>query len=606
MKKSIFLCLIVFVLLLSSCSVFTNFQTDDSTNAGSESGSNTSTDTKDVNHTDTSREIELVKKHDALYQIIYPKDCSPQVAAAADALRSKLLEVTGIPFFMRTDNMETAGEGEIVIGNCNRTEMRTALSAITYRDYAVTATDSNILIAGYEDSKVADAVYSFINQLTKDNLVISNGNVVLKWKGDYSKLYTNYKFDSLTIQEVDLSKYRIVYPAGLNLDEYMIGCAENLQNGIGRRSGAYVPIVSDAEPAQAYEILLGETNRTESTQYYAGADGPDSMECGLTVRNKKLLIACGAMSTLSATVLKFDNYLNSAKDGKLESLNMNHISLRNVSISECGGDYRIMSFNVMHHAAGWSGNLALLELPFATRAMNVALQVNQSQPDVLFLQERFEEWAGVGTDAVDFAKVLGDEYVVIENQISYSIANGQIERAINRSPIIYNSDTFRLIESGHKILTERVPTQSSSVKATVTWAVLEDVTNTALRGQRIVVCCTHWGTSQTLGGEDNVWLQQLQSEETQAVLWDVLEEYGSLPVMFGGDLNMHYSFDVYQNHLTVMGMQDADATINGAANVQDVVDHIAVSGAEIKAYKILNEANDCSDHYPIYCDVKIR
>ena len=593
MKKRICLFLLALMLLMSACA------------PGGAKGSSTDTadTTESVGGESEGLQIQLVKDHFALYQIVYPVESDPQVASAADVLRGKLLELTGFPFMTRTDDRGSSGKKEIVIGNCDRDEMQTALSAITYRDYAVTVTDSGILIAGYEPSKIADAVYSFIGKLTKENLIITEDSVFLKWEGDYQKLHKNYKFESLSIQGVDLSQYRIVYPQSLNLDAYIVNCAKTLQNGIGRRCGAYLPIVSDAEPAQPYEILLGETNRPESAAYYESAEGPDSLECGLTVKNGKLLLACGVMPNLSATVQKFDNYLNTATSGSLDSLRMDHVSLRNVGISECGGDYRIMSYNIMNQGAGWSGILSLLELPFATRAMNVASQINQCRPDVLFLQERFEIWAGIGTDAVDLVSILGDEYVIVENRITYPIAGGKTESAITRSPIVYRADTFRCVESGHQILTERVSTQNSSVKAAVVWAVLEDITDSETRGQRILVCTTHWGTTTTLEGEDNEWLQRQQSEETQAVIRGVLEKYGCLPVMFGGDLNMHHSFGVYQDHLEALGLKDADATVNGEENVQDVVDHIAASGVEILAYKLLTEANDCSDHYPIYCDV---
>lgn len=603
MKKSIFLCLLALMFIFSSCSyLFPENETSD----GSDTVDNNDGENDVVEG--TSREIELVSDKRAVYKIVYPEDCDPQIITTVGALKTKLRELTGAMFYMDTDSAESNGVREIIVGNCNRAEMQTALSEITYLDYAVAVTDSNILIAAYEDSKVSDALYSFIRQLTKETVVTENGNSVLKWKGDYSKLYNKYKFDSLSVSGVDLNKYRIVYPADLKLEDYIMECAKNLQDGIGRRCGAYLPIVSDEEAPQPYEILLGETNRQESMQYYASDNGPGSLECGLTVRNGKLLIACGEISSLSVTVSKFDSYLTSAPSGNLNDLNMDHIALRHTTISDCSGDYRIMSYNIMHHATGWSGQPKLLELPFATRAMNVAWQVQQSQPDILFLQERFEEWANVGANSLDFVKVLGEEYVLLENYITYPTSNGQNERAINRNPIVYNSNTFRLVESGCQVLTEKVSSQSSSTKNSVTWAVLEDITDSENKGQRIIVSCTHWATTGvfTGSGVDDEWLQRLQSEEVQEVLRGVQAKYGDIPLFFGGDLNMHHYWGVYQDHLKALDMKDADATINGAANVQKVVDHIAVHGAEINTYNLLSKAVDCSDHYPIYCDVTIK
>ena len=477
---------------------------------------------------------------------------------------------------------------------------------MTYRDYSVTVTDSNILIAGYEDLKVVDAVYSFIDLMTEETLIKSEGNTILKWSGDYQKLHQNYKFENLTIGGVSLSEYRIVYPADDNVDVYMIDCARKLQDDIGRRSGIYLPIVSDSEALQQYEILLGETNREESIRYYASESAPKTLECALTVRNGKLLISCGNLFSLSGAVAQFDNYLISTKDGNLDSLNMEHISLKNANISDVNGDYRIMSYNVMHHAEGYASIPSLLNLPFVMRAANVAAQINQTAPDILFLQERFDEWAGVGKGSVELASALGDEYAIVENTITYPVSGGNTETAINRNPIIYNSNTFRVIESGYTILSENMSTQVSTVKNSVTWAVLEDITDSDNKGEKIIVFCTHWTTSKTLQGVDNEWMQRKQSQETQAVIRSVLQEYGDIPVVFGGDLNMMYSSGVYQDHLAALGLSDADVTINGVGSVQKVVDHISALGVEFKAYKMIGDATGCSDHMPIWCDIEIK
>ncbi len=612
MKKCLCLCLLALMLVLTSCTELFSSQQSEETSDTADSVESTGDAQVGDGKTDyiegTGREIQLTKNFQAAYQIIYPEECDPAVVTAVGALRTKLLELTGVPFFMRTDAMASNGGCEIIVGTCDRPAMQTALSDITYRDYAVTATDSNILIAAYEDAKMADAVYAFMKQLTKDTVTSKNGNATLKWYGDFEKLYDKYKFDSLTVSGVELSEFRIVYPADAKLEDYLVECAETLQDGIGRRYGAYLSIVSDAEVAQPYEILLGETNRQESKDYYASNQAPTSLECGLTVRNGKLLIACGEISSLSVTVMKFDNYLVSASSGNLNHLNMNHIALGSSAVSECSGDYRIMSYNLMHHAEGWTGYPKLLELSFATRASNVAWQVQQCQPDVLIVQERFEEWANVGSNSLDFAKLLGEEYVLVENYVTYSIGNSQNESAINRNPIIYNSNTFRLVDSGCEMLTMKQSAQVSSTKNTITWAVLEDITDSENRGQKIIVSNTHWATTSefTGGGDDDEWLQRLQSQEVQTVLKAVQAEYGDIPTFFGGDLNMHYYWGVYQDHLAAMNMKDADATINGADNVQPVVDHIAVYGAEINDYNLLGEAENCSDHDPIYCDVTIK
>src|SRR5260221_22103 len=60
----------------------------------------------------------------------------------------------------------------------------------------------------------------------------------------------------LTITDQGKSKYRIVVPASAIPSERY--AAEELQRYIEKMSGAKLPIVTDAEPRAAHEILLGD------------------------------------------------------------------------------------------------------------------------------------------------------------------------------------------------------------------------------------------------------------------------------------------------------------------------------------------------------------
>lgn len=604
MKRKGFLSLLLVALLLF-CSCAGNLPEPGDTDTRSEPVSGRESETSTEPEDGTVRTVSLVKNKKACYRIVVPKDCSSQLTVAAEKLRDKLKDLTGVLFALWDDERAAGGSsaiGEIVVGNCDRAAMRDRLSALTYRDYAVNVTDGEILIAGYEDAKVVDAVYSFLSRLDETTVAKDGDAVTMSWSGDYEKRFKSYKFDSLSIGGVSLSEYRIVYPAG-ELEAYYLECAKTLQNSVGRRCGAYLPICADTETESAREILLGWADRAETDAYRNGTSAPQTMECALTVRNGKLLITCGNVFSLSGAVSLFDQYLASATSGALDDLNRERVSLRNGSIPSVNGDYRVMSYNVMHHASGWATD-ELLALPFVTRAANVVNAINQIAPDVLFLEERHDEWAGIGADSVDLVAVLGAEYAVAENTLTYATSNGKSETVTNRCPIVYNTNTFRLVASGYQLLTEEATTQASQNKRVITWAVLEDVRDGEHCGERIAVFGTHWSVpSHWSTGASLEHIRVTQATECAEKIAAVLAQYGSMPVLFGGDLNMMFDHETYLNFLSLAGLRDADSTVNGTDNCVRVVDHLSVSGVEITRFE-KSATKDCSDHDPIWCDVK--
>ena len=184
-KTNAILLLLIFALLLSACSG----------DAQAPHGTDEVT-----GEPDTSREIVLAANSKAAFRIVIPQYSSEKVKSAADELKSKLRSVTGVIFLVyddyTMDHQPIASSGEIIIGNCKRTDMQAALSGMRYRDYSLSATDANILIAGYEDSKIVDGVNDMIALLDEVHITVTNGVTVLKWDGNYTKTSTNYKFEN--------------------------------------------------------------------------------------------------------------------------------------------------------------------------------------------------------------------------------------------------------------------------------------------------------------------------------------------------------------------------------------------------------------------------
>lgn len=267
--------------------------------------------------------------------------------------------------------------------------------------------------------------------------------------------------------------------------------------------------------------------------------------------------------------------------------------------------YRVMQYNIMHNHVGYASQ-AYLEFGLENRKSSVADTVKKNAPDVLFLAERFEEWAGVGEGSVDLMQALGHGYALVENTIAFTTAAGGTAQAINRTPIVYNTNTFRPVSSGYQLLTEEATTERSQNKRAVTWAILEDVTDRASRGERVAVFGTHWSVNRKFWGDNSSLapIKALQSQEIQDLING--ERFCGLPIVFGGDLNVTYAelYSIYQTLLDGCRLTDAARAVSDTP--VNVVDHIAVSNRlEVLDFFFAGE-NRASDHFAICCDVNLK
>ena len=262
--------------------------------------------------------------------------------------------------------------------------------------------------------------------------------------------------------------------------------------------------------------------------------------------------------------------------------------------------YRMMQYNILHE--GYASQ-EYLNIGLENRKNNVAAAIRSVSPHVLFLAERFEEWDRRGEGSVDLMASLGEDYRIVENEVSYTDRAGNRVVVTNRTPIVYHASTFRAVDSGFLFLTEEVPTEASGNKRGVTWAILEDITEAPCHGQRIAVFGTHWSTNTHWRTRESFGVyKQAQSEEMQALIRH--ERFRGLPVVAAGDFNVTYAnfYEFYQSLLEAC--QLSDAAVSVLESPACVVDHIAVSHDFTVLSCCLEEARNASDHNPIYCDIR--
>ena len=280
-----------------------------------------------------------------------------------------------------------------------------------------------------------------------------------------------------------------------------------------------------------------------------------------------------------------------------------------LTLRKLSADYRFMEYNILHQAEGYA-NEKYLSMDLNDRKTEIAKIINNTAPDVLFLAERFEEWDGIGNGSVDLMAALNSDYALIENEITYSLSAGGTATATNRSPIVYNTKVFKVIESGYVFLTDVDPPEYTTAKRCVTWAILEDITETEAKGTRIAVFGTHWSVGKHWTTGESLEEMRIQEAEEMSDLIKS-DKFKGLPVITGGDFNSHYTSETktecYVTLLESAGLVDVSAAMATEEKpyIYGGVDHFAVSGCTVESFTIIwNTLDYASDHNPIYCDIK--
>lgn len=567
--------LVALTLSFSACALFGDPQ-DQSTESGTG-------DTEEVVADATACEVKLSENGTACYKIVIPQNPSNVLASMAEGLRSKLTSATGAFFSVARDGSSDGSvkdsKGEILIGGCNRTDSVEIMGELNYKDYSVVVTDNNIVIAAHEDSAMTAAVQYFINCLTDKYVTVENKTATLQWTGDYSSICKEYRLDSMTAKGEELSKYRIVYPSdcvdeGYAVEPYVLGMAEQLRDTIGRNTGYVLPICTDEEAVQPYEILIGHTNRSDSNWYYMENIAPDAMEYTIDVTpGKNMLIVGGGWFSIWLAIDLLEVKLYS-QTGTVEVTDLGMKNISNVSnVPESKGDYRIMSYNVMAELNGfWYEGGIGRQRDVEIRSEIVTALIEAYKPTVIGMQEVFPTWYD------KLSESLPEDY---------SLVPLRTDGLRNYNVIAYNKNEVKLIDHGYVTCWgQNADPSTDSVHHCVAWAVFEDLQS----GERFSSFVCHL----------TVEPEEVQMKEAM-IMCDVIDavtaEY-DIPVITMGDYNTSDVSDVSKTFISESGL--ARATCYG-------VDHIYYDGLTVAAsgVELDNYSKYASDHRPVWADFNI-
>ena len=266
--------------------------------------------------------------------------------------------------------------------------------------------------------------------------------------------------------------------------------------------------------------------------------------------------------------------------------------------------YRVMQYNVTHQKHGWTVMTELFEIPLAKRGENVASVIRDVAPHILCLAERHNEWAGiVDADAMDGAVRLSDLLEGSCNAVADDYMACGDTQVANRVPIFYDPKTFKRVDSGILKLTEEYPFERSENKRTVSWLILEDISDTENRGQKVAVFNTHWSIME-YKGRSFAEIRATQSREMQELINS--EKFADMPRIVCGDFNAGFNDTIYRELIENCQLSDADWTVNGKLTWNSV-DHISASDdVTFQSYSVKRGTVLASDHPPIFADFTVN
>lgn len=248
------------------------------------------------------------------YVVIYPAGAKSAVVDAAKNLTSALNAVFGLTLRCRTDQAVAAADSpcEILVGETNRKESKTLSGALKNEgDWGIRRTGTRLALCGKGNAAIGRAV----TRLLSDYVTGKTGAFLLPENMD---LYWDFRERSRCAFEL-VQSYRIVYPDGDGADGRRL--AAEVREGLFAMTGENMAVSSDKQGDTGAELLLGMTNRPESTA--AARTLTDRRDYRIAVVGNKVVISGGCAEALRQAVY---GLMDCLWKGELSSLTDGYLS----------------------------------------------------------------------------------------------------------------------------------------------------------------------------------------------------------------------------------------------------------------------------------------
>ena len=558
---------------------------------------------------DLSSAVALVENGKSNYIIVRSATGGSAEKELAEAVRAAVLERAGVRLPCVTDDSPAAQNSkgfEILVGVTNRAESASARRVLRYRDYSVTVAGNKIILAGEEQYMLPSAADAFLNGLfAKDGAL---------YAAFFGTVAGNYPNGLVEIGGRSLSDYRIVYPAS---DLLASDTAEQVRLLLRSQTGYELACVADGEAETACEILVGNTNRTESGTVFSNLG-----------ENEITMQLCGAKPVLAwvdplladSLIRQFSGILlASDKNNCHDFSEMVFRTEIPQSLPEGLTRIGIISFNVLGCGSG---------KPSCYNRDDLAAAVIRTyMPDIVGLQEFDARWR---LEETNLFALLGEPYA------EAVCAEALPDR--NWNPILYRTDRLELLACGNQLfsqgrewqMAQSYPSDSKwTHHRTITWAVFR----VRESGETVIALNMHIHIDAGDTAEQKNAIQASEAAELIAKARELQNAYPNATVFVTGDYNSYVSgpvisamlengfsdtYDAAKVKTDVCGFH-SEPVLNSETNLYDqagrafsgdyrfAIDHCLTAGNPVTVSHYLTitlrDAFLISDHNPLYVRV---
>lgn len=430
---------------------------------------------------------------------------------------------------------------------------------------------------------------------------------------------------SISVAGADISEYIIIH----NGSKAASAAARELRAMISKAVGCTLQVKNHTAKETEREILVGKTNRAESTEVRASFPRPN-VYYDVRVVGEKLVIMGEGRATLEKLTEELTSYFSTLKkaptvfEGSIISGDiLADIDKNNISMAERaeGTDLRVFHWNMA--APYLDPNVTTPPVVYTdnvTRGEDIADMILQFMPDIITTNEFYASHNGntVFFDAV--MNELSEYYVCLDSPYDKDKPEAGADaikgKTIN-SNIIYRKDIgLEVISSAWRYSTQKTNKSASNPMGYIYY----HGSHTAVfsyKGQKFILSTAHYADSRS----SNQW-----AREQLAAVADASDS--TLSVILTGDMYTSFnssSSNSGYNYLAASGYKDAQryALVNankntsygtfhkiGERQTNRISEDFVWYTEEIQAlcFKVLANkiSDDASDHYPVMADLKFK
>ncbi len=495
--------------------------------------------------------LDLVKNGKVNAKIIYP-DGDKVAQNTVNELRRKIISKLGVNVTAASDAKVAADSNalEILVGYTNRPESQNISKFIGYRDHGVFVVGNKLIVAGWFDDSLVKAVEKFESLYLsgdagdKSLSVSSDDNFVSSAYYQMSSLFSKQE-KARKIAGNYYFKYKIVLPEDYSFTEYRF--AQRIQTLLGTKTGTVLPIVDDTAAASDYEILIGNTNRTQSTvgkhKYLINVKDNKVEMLSDSYYGYDYLFEYCEISLISGFNKAVKNS-GAITDADYESKLAEDGSESFISKS---GELRIIFNNVF----GFNGIKGMT-------TPNLSCMPELRNPMIA------EFYSDFGADVLCFEEITSVMRATSSvTRLMEEYGYKEVSAGRCTTPILYNENTIELIEGGEKnfneelYVTGRCPYSIQSDKY-MTWAVFK----VKATGEKFAVINVHMDSFDDNGDGTGAVEAAAQVELMLETANEVFTKH-SCPMLIGGDFNTTISEQTYKTFVN---------NINNYADVQAIAE----------------------------------